>query len=909
MSSDPLICENSNEEIVDVIISIGEKVSDVTLLPYQRPFAERILGSMLLGDANTITALFSRQCLDGETLIWTTRGFRKLMEVNPGDEIMALSPEGRLHIDTVTAAWKTDPQDVYRITVTGGTRLEGSDIHRFLTDDPENEWKSVATGLKNRDRLVFPLYMIQDSQWDDEPTNTPLLIGWDGENRKKAIRATLTLQWGKQSAGLSIMAMLGTGCWAKFDRKDDAEKIARELGTEVVPMGIKYGVKFTPLEGQEAYQAMMTYRKTCLEVLAASGGIRERKRGNEEPYHCISFPVQSSKPYRAQLRAWLSLLGIESIRLDSTDEIIVKNRDGIYLLADFFKRDRLYGKILHRLQDHSQAYLKAAKVPWKYVYRFLREHPGAMESFEHEHKDWKYRCRKDGMALPLFLNLLQLYANQPDKFFPPCVTRQIAKIEKLAQRRELWDIETEEGRYTAGAITHNCGKSETITVIIIGALLWLPALANTYPKDKRFKKFARGTWVGVFAPAIRQAKNVYRRVRKRLQSERGKEIMFELPGQPTFTENQAEQFELSNGSRLSAFPGHEEANVEAETLHLAIGDEAQDISSFKWKKSIVPMCTMTAGSKVLVGTANTKKSHFYDSIQLNIKVKEAGGVQNHFETDWTIPAKYIPEYKVSVEMAITEIGYNSDEFQMAYCNKFIFARGMFCEPEVLELYHPIENPKGLVHNYELTEFYTGSNPVSVGIDVGKTKDPTVAVAMECDVSAPIDTMNFRTYTKRIIGILEIMGDDIDTQCPRLLDFIYRMKANTVVVDSTGKGENFWEKLYAALPTKTVIAYRYSQATKSELFKNLNSDIITNRLQIPGGPATRRDRRFFKLIKELSDLEKDYLNQFMVVKAPNVRNAHDDYPNAVALAAHGCKDNFIGGVQVEKNDLFKRRRRR
>src|SRR5690349_20666839 len=56
------------DDVVDKLLVIVDEISGHPLRPYQTPFARRVLESLIIGDGETITALFSRQSGKSETV-------------------------------------------------------------------------------------------------------------------------------------------------------------------------------------------------------------------------------------------------------------------------------------------------------------------------------------------------------------------------------------------------------------------------------------------------------------------------------------------------------------------------------------------------------------------------------------------------------------------------------------------------------------------------------------------------------------------------------------------------------------------------------------------------------------------------------------------------------------------------
>lgn len=68
IEQEPSYDRKTVDELVDTLLTVVDKLSGVTLYGYQRPFARRILESLVTNDGATLTALFSRQSGKTETV-------------------------------------------------------------------------------------------------------------------------------------------------------------------------------------------------------------------------------------------------------------------------------------------------------------------------------------------------------------------------------------------------------------------------------------------------------------------------------------------------------------------------------------------------------------------------------------------------------------------------------------------------------------------------------------------------------------------------------------------------------------------------------------------------------------------------------------------------------------------------
>lgn len=316
--------------------------------------------------------------------------------------------------------------------------------------------------------------------------------------------------------------------------------------------------------------------------------------------------------------------------------------------------------------------------------------------------------------------------------------------------------------------------------------------------------------------------------------------------------------------------------------------------------SIHPMGASTNATLIKIGTPNTKKSSFYDTIRRNIRAQqEYGAKQNHFQFDYKTVMKYNPRYRKYIEKEMERMGYDSDEFRMAYRLHFILERGMFVTEDVLKE----------CYNEKLQLKESSAEPCVAGIDVGKGEDSTVVTVLELDWdNAYKNEVTGHVHPlKKIIGWLELSGDDHEVQFYKILEFLSNYNIQTLFIDSTGKGDAVADRFVYALPHVHVEPYSFSRPSKSEMWKALHREILAKRIQIPYHSRTRRLRTFKRFEAQMLDLEKDYVGQHMVCQHPDVKGAHDDYCDSLGLANLAAESEFMPEIVEEDLYLYDSRR--
>lgn len=250
--------------------------------------------------------------------------------------------------------------------------------------------------------------------------------------------------------------------------------------------------------------------------------------------------------------------------------------------------------------------------------------------------------------------------------------------------------------------------------------------------------------------------------------------------------------------------------------------------------------------------------------------------------------------------------HNSDEFQMSYMLKWLLVRGMFVEMEDFEKRNILES-----YDYSLSDKTVTH---VAGIDLGGASDSTVVTICEVDWGMPVvmesridketgEEMSFTCYNTYLKGWLEISGvPNYEEQYPMILDYLNQFKVVRLVCDAT-REKSITDRLSANLPYE-VIPYVFGSSSKSELYKHFEREILTGRVQIPGGDATKKTPEYLRYMEQLEDMEKSYRGAYMVVSHPKIKGAKDDYVDSHALAVWGCSfEGTVNETETRNSDYF------
>lgn len=484
-------------------------------------------------------------------------------------------------------------------------------------------------------------------------------------------------------------------------------------------------------------------------------------------------------------------------------------------------------------------------------------------------------------------------------------------------------LENDSATITA-LMSRQSGKSFTVSATVSSLMVILPVLANMpiFLDDKRFQLFQNGMMIGVFAPTLAQSQIIFNNIKEFLSSPRALKILesdeFRVT-KDTFNGNKVTLvFEnLGIKSSITCFSASDGSNIEGGSYHLYICDEAQDISNYKYRKSIFPTVSFYNGTKILIGTPSIKKNFFYDTIQLNEKEwkEKRISIRSHFEYDCDTIMKFNPRYAKTVESAKKEMGENSEEFLMNYRLQWLFRFGMFIDGEQFTQEPIAMGERGRLHSCE--------EPCIIGIDVGKSQDSTVVTVgvpnydtpIVLEKSKDIDAEDYILYDIQIIDWFEIVGDNYEEQYYALMDYFKNFNIQLCTIDGTGVGSPVADRLAANVdfPVKPFV---FTQASKSMLMKYFNAYLNAKCFHYPSDYLTQQTSEYKKFQEQCLELTKDYRGDKLVVAAPKERNKHDDYPFSAALMVWGLKHqlgeatmlNTNEFIQTKRNDFLHRRKR-
>jgi hypothetical protein len=448
-----------------------------------------------------------------------------------------------------------------------------------------------------------------------------------------------------------------------------------------------------------------------------------------------------------------------------------------------------------------------------------------------------------------------------------------------------------DGATITALFARQSGKSETVANVIATCMIMLPVLAKVFPD--LLDKFKEGFWVGCFAPVDDQAEIIYSRIVSRLTSDRAVEFMSDPDIDSKPLKGKGASIMLKGlGSFIRRQTAHPRSNIEGRTYHVMVIDECQDADERVVNKSIGPMGASTNATMVFIGTPSYVKGVFFKTIQLNKRqATKRGARQNHFEADWREVAKWNKNYEKFVRKEMLRLGEDSDEFRLSYRLHWLLDKGMFTTSERMEDLG--DKSMEIVHAWHKT-------PVVVGIDPARKQDSTIVTVVWVDWDHPDE---FGFYEHRILNWKDLSGMDWEAQYAAIVEFLANYRVFAIGVDEGGLGDPVISRLRVLMPHVEILGLSSQRGEQSKRWKHLKELMEKGKLGWPAHAKTRRLKIWKRFSQQMEDLELKFEGPYVVAQAPKAADAHDDYPDSLAIACILAKDFQVPSVEVSHSPFY------
>lgn len=411
--------------------------------------------------------------------------------------------------------------------------------------------------------------------------------------------------------------------------------------------------------------------------------------------------------------------------------------------------------------------------------------------------------------------------------------------------------------------------------------------------------------LGIFAPQREQAKTDFDRLKEALEKVKVEyDLDFDEYNADTITvisKNKPEENNII--AQCYVFPITETSHPESKTLDLMIFEEAHlltDKKEQKMKTAVFPMGASTNAPRIFIGTAGTQICYFYRGIN-----NPANKVYEYPESVIIAQRRALYEktgdsellkYELYIQGEKDKLGFDSDEFKLAYRLIWIIGTGQFVVKDTL-----------MALCNELVKLVPSDreNDCYLGLDTAKHPDSTVATVIR---------YNKERKRKELIYWLELRGENYQDQfyiIERLILGIERDEKNQIIrgedsfikynggfnivrmaLDSTGQGD-FMPDMFER-NTEFDSEYnglhrvKFSAQSKDILYKGLQV-VISNKLtDLPSNEILKSTTEGQKFVQQMVDLQKEYKGELMSVHHPDSKDAHDDYSDSWALCEYAYK---------------------
>jgi len=484
--------------------------------------------------------------------------------------------------------------------------------------------------------------------------------------------------------------------------------------------------------------------------------------------------------------------------------------------------------------------------------------------------------------------------------------------------RIVYSILVEDAEEITSLFSRQSGKTETTALVVCGCLVILPILGNIFKGDERISKFAKGLWVGIYAPNYEQSGIMWQRMRTRMYCDSAKKMLLDSDINIDLNEL-SKDLSLPNGSFVFCGTASPQAKIEGRTFHVIIIEECQDVLAHVIRSSIHPMGSATAATIIKIGTPSRDKNEFYLACQRNKRHDVSKGMVRdkkrlHFEFDYTVAQRYNKRYRKYVEKEMRRLGEDSDDFKMKYRLHWLLERGLFITEDLFKecgidnSKQPLIKVIGKGNRKQKFKFirpcsvvtHDSHNEHVASIDVGRSNSTVVTVG-RAFWDGPIEYAGEDRFPIHISNWLELYGDDHEAQHPQIINFLKNYNLSSVIVDATGKGDPIFSRLASELYKFDihVVSFVFNEYNKDIGYKILLQELQNKRITYPASAHATRMRKWQRFYQQMTDLSKTWRGQRMVVSKPKGDDdAKDDYPDSLMLLCYLV--NVAGDQEIQES---------
>ena len=404
------------------------------------------------------------------------------------------------------------------------------------------------------------------------------------------------------------------------------------------------------------------------------------------------------------------------------------------------------------------------------------------------------------------------------------------------------DILNDKSKAITVRASRQSGKSEVIAVKV----LWCAC---------KYKDFQ----ILMTAPTQRQANLIYNKI---------EHFILKTPITLCCSSMTRHFLRFINGSVIYPVPGGNEETIRGYSPDMVVVDEAAYVKD-KVFSAIEPSLATTNGSMILISSPFGKQGRFYDSHTIMDRYTK-------YHVPWQ-DCPFLDEDYIRDEMKTK----TANEIAQEYGAEFI---------EEADTYFPVSLIKECIADIEPLrkpedgwDYYLGCDPARFGTD-----EATYVVVRHQQIPADKehpDPINF----------VEMVYWEYSAKSP-LTDVMGRVQAmnavfnfRSIYIDGNGMGSGPAD--YLAEQNLPIEINSFGSREKQEMYSNLK--VLMERNQRKEGVIFRIPNHV-KLIRQMSEMQYEYSSSGnFKIHHPEKANAHDDWPDALALAC--CFKAQSGGI--------------
>lgn len=394
--------------------------------------------------------------------------------------------------------------------------------------------------------------------------------------------------------------------------------------------------------------------------------------------------------------------------------------------------------------------------------------------------------------------------------------------------------------------------------------------------------FGRPLSIGIFAPEKEQATTDFDRLKLQFADimKLGFTTRVKVDSDKKFPEKWNSKgiriYKRSTGQFLGEvyiFPITKTSNPESKTLDLIIVEETQDVDDERMKNAVFPMGASTNAPRIYVGSAGYKVCVFKRQIESNPKAIQITIDQVFADrrkmAEVTGNKRHLL-YEAFVQSEIKNEGKDSPYIRTQFFGEWVIGAGQFTTAEKLDAM--IDKGRGIVDENK-TDL-----ACYVGIDTAKHVDQTWVTVLRDRADNKADEPN----RSDLLGWLVLQGDNYEDQFDYIKSYLSKFeRIRGIAIDATGQGD-FMPDKFERNTGYNIIRVKFTPESKDVIYKIL--------LQVIENKATRlpddiNSRDYLNFRAQMLDLQREQKGRYMSVHHPDAPKAHDDAPDAWALAEY------------------------